>query len=203
MLNDQLVERLKPSAMRVVHAECGTGAYGLFAQTEGRYVIGLESSGKKYELMKSHYNEAIRYESGNDFDFPYTGLDAALIEKQNNDEHALSLIRSIKPALNKGAQVLLQVPKIIAVTPGTDKYVAYKETWSEIGCTPCYASFSASEFIRQMRLLGFEPVNEELCASYMGYFNRCAFGRHSGNQTSYPGQLPSFKEWTAEFTYTG
>jgi hypothetical protein len=203
MLIEHLVERIKPSAKRIAHAECGVGAYGLYAQAEGRYAIGLESSGNKYALMKNNYNVAIQYQPGEDFDFPYAGFDAFMIEKQNNDQYTLSLIRSVKPALIQGAQVILQVPKIIAINPENGEFIAYKEAWSESGCTPSYGRFSASGFIDEMRLLGLKPVSEEMDEPRMGYFNRCAFSRHSSNHTDFPGQLSTFKEWTAEFVYGG
>jgi len=211
MMNEELAERIITNEKRIIHAECGVGAYGLYAQYNGCYVIGFESTSKKHEMMKNHYNEAFLYKPGEDFDFPYKGFDAVLMEKQSNDEETISFIRSVKPALIEGAQVLLQILKIIAIDPdptmvdslnGRD-YTVYKEIWNEKGCLPNYSTFSVPRLIDQMKSLGFDLVNEKMEDSRPGYFNRCAFGRNNESKTDHKGKLPFFKQWTAEFKYNG
>jgi len=201
MMNEELTGRIMPNAKRVLHAECGSGAYGLYAQANGCYCVGLESSSIKYILMKNHYSVAIQYCPGEDFNLTHTGFDALVIEKQYASDDTLSLVRSIKPALKEGAQLLLQVLKIVAIDPHSKYYTVYKETWSEDGCAPCYGHFSLYELLEQMSLHGFELVCENLEDSGKGYFNRCAFGRYNSNRPQLPGQLPFFKEWTAEFVF--
>lgn len=198
-INGDLMKQIKPEAKRVLHVECGVGAYGLRASEEGRYAVGLESSENKFRLAKNHYHQCLLYPLDRSFTLKGSGFDTAIMEKQLDNEQAQRVISSLRSSLASGAQVLIEVPKISAISG--EKFAAYQDGWDENGPFPRRGIFIVPTFLRAMEGMGFRLNWQVLSDVPKGFFNRCAFARHQESASAIDGTLDFFKCWQAEFDY--
>ena len=199
VINETIRSYVDEKARRVLHAECGAGAYGLLAAENGLYAEALESGEKKARLAESHYQKLTMYTPGQDFTFEGRDFDTVLVEKQYDSENALSLLRSIRPALAADAWVILQVPKITA--EAEEIWEAYGETWNEDGYVPLHGRFDGLGFVKAMGEMGFSLIQYERKETKRGFFNRNAFTRHRKTAAPAPGALEFFQEAVFVFRY--
>lgn len=197
VLNTGLLERLKPDARRVLHVECGAGAFGLWAQEQGKYAAGFESSGKKHRIARNHYNECHLYERGEAIAFDGAGYGALIVEKQLNDAETLTDLRSLLPALEPGAQVLVQAPFLTAKRG--EVYSAYLDAWNDEGACPLSGKFDMARFRSALPGLGLALRSCAVAEESRGFFNRCAFSRFRQTEAaSDPGAFEFFQCCTME-----
>lgn len=200
VINERVTALVGEDALKVLHVECGAGAYGLLAEENGKYAQALESSAQKAKIAQNHYRKLDLYVPGEDFQFDGDAFDTAIIEKQYDGACALSLIRSILPSFRSGAHVILQVPKITAIDGCV--YEAYMERWNADGSVPLRGRFDAVAFQKAMGDMGLMLTRFELTDARRGFFNRNSFARHLESAQKRQGALDFFKEALYVFEYT-
>ncbi len=202
MLNEALLSRIRQKAKVILHVECGAGSLGLALTEAGKAVFGLESDIRKGRLARDHYCAFHTYAAGQDFSLPcgFDGFDALVVEQQLDHETSLSILRSVRPALQPGAQVILQVPKIVAVHEGVLN--TYMDRWAPgIGHYSTRGKFNIQFFLDRMASLGFQPVQMELEDVRQSFFNCCSFVRHKQTWRKTEYDLPFFQAWMVEFSF--
>ncbi len=199
VINKHLATYVDENAQRILHAECGAGAYGLFADEAGKYIEALESNAAKANIAKNHYKKISMYTPGVDFQFNGRDFDTAIIEKQYDMELSLSLVRSIRPALCNGARLVLQTPKITAVNGRVHE--TYMENWDANGYIPLHGQFDILSFIQEMCSMGFILQKFQIADVRRDFFNRNSFARYmeSAAQNNSPAEF--FKEAVYVFEY--
>src|SRR5690606_37213027 len=134
VLNQDIIDWVSPRAKRIIHVECGAGAYGLYASTNGIYATGLESNSRKLQLAKNHYQRCELFQPGSDFNYNEKDIDTLIIEKQLDHNHTISVVRSLLGTLICGAQVIVQVPKITVIKENV--FSTYYDGWNDEGHYP-------------------------------------------------------------------
>lgn len=190
VLNDEMLKFIPEGTKRVLHAECGGGAYGLYAEEKGIYAEALESNPVKAELARNYYAALTEYTPGVEFTFAGRDFDLIMVEKQYDSEQAKTLVRSVTGAIRIGGRLILQVPGITQIDRGV--YEACQEVWYENGYWIRRGKFDCPEFLRSMADLGWELVLLEQKEAKKGFFKRNAFDRQQ--EGSREGKLEFFHE---------
>lgn len=197
ILNSSLLERLDSTSRKILHVECGAGAFGLWAQEQGKVVSGFESSEMKYRIAKNHYDTCRLYRRGEPFSFEGTGYDALVLEKQLNDGETLEILRSLLPSLTAGAQILVQVPFLTA--QHGEVFSTYLDAWDDAGARPLTGRFDMARFRSALPGLGIAQKEIRVEEERMGFFYRCAFDRYQMTEDARdPTAFGAFKCCTME-----
>jgi hypothetical protein len=192
VLNEDLLALLRKDSKRILHVECGAGAYGLFAQDNGCYVEALESDPQKAQIAANHYCRLTEYTPGERFVFNGKDFDAVVIEKQLESLHTRILITSILPSLVPGARVLVEIPKITAINGFV--FSTYFDGWSSGEHHPIRGTFDVIDFLMELDKHGLRLEHYELLPVKKGFFNRNSFKRHlEGGAAEEDGGLDFFK----------
>lgn len=177
-INESLIGRIKP-ASNILHVECGAGAMGLKMQEDGKKIVGLDSSARRYNVARGHYNEFYSYKLGETFRLPIDTeyFDTVVIEHQFDDKKTLDLISSISVNMKNNAQVIINIPKL--VSRSDEIFDTYLDKWdNEIGHYAVRGKFNLKYFVDRMEVMGFSTVNYEIKEVRRGFFNRNSFTRH-------------------------
>jgi hypothetical protein len=198
VLNEGLLALVRQDSKRVLHVECGAGAYGLFAQDNGRYAEALESNPQKARIAKNHYDRLTDYTPGKSFVFDGKDFDTVMIEKQLDSAHTLMIITSVLPSLVPGAQVLVEIPKITAINGFV--FNTYFDGWTSEEHRPLRGKFDVIDFITKLDGYGLLLEHYELLPVRQGFFNKNSFNRHLESAVKENGALDFFK--CARFVFT-
>lgn len=197
-LNTALIDRIKVSS-NILHVECGAGALGLKMQEEGKKIIGLDSSNRKYKVAREHYNEFYTYKSGEPFRLPIASahFDTVVVEHQFDDNNTLALFESIAENIKSDGHIIIHIPKLVGKSE--EVFDTYLDKWnSETGHYAIRGKFNLPAFIRAMEAMGFKVTNQEVIDVKTGFFNRNSFARHRKSWEPKNTDFEFFKELIIE-----
>ena len=190
VLNDEMLKYIPEGTEKILHAECGGGAFGLFAEENGIYAEALESNPVKAGLARNYYAALTEYTPGVEFAFAGRDFDLVMVEKQYDSEQAETLVRSVTGAVRQGGRLILQVPGITGIDSGV--YEACQEVWKDNGYEILRGTFDCMQFLKAMTDLGWELVVFEQKEAKKGFFKRNAFARQQNGEGA--GKLEFFHE---------
>jgi O-antigen biosynthesis protein len=199
-INESLIERIK-SAANILHVECGAGAFGLKMQEEGSKIVGLDSSTRKYNVAREHYNEFYTYKLGEVFQLPINteNFDTVVVEYQFDDKTTLELFDAIAVNIKKGAQVIINIPKLVGKI--NEIFDTYLDKWdNETGHYAVRGKFDLTFFMKKMEDMGFVATNHEIKDVRRGFFNRNSFTRHRQSWKPQNTDFEFFQELIIECT---
>lgn len=198
-INEGLLERIRPVS-NILHVECGAGSFGLKMQEDGNKIVGLDSSSRKYNVAREHYNKFYTYKLGEAFELPIDmeHFDTVVVENQFDDKRTLELFDSIASNIKSNAQVIINIPKLVG--KNNEIFDTYLDKWnSKTGHYAVRGKFNLISFIDRMEDMGFKVLANDINEIRRGFFNRNSFTRHRKSWEPQNTDFEFFQELIIEF----